>query len=485
MQNDIHEFELLIRSRIPLIVVESHEEDRVLAMLDGVCRRVGRPLFAWSLTDGLQRMDTDMGRQASLAEPEQVLKHIKAVGTPGVFVLRDFHPFIDKPLYTRLLKDIAIRHDELHHTVVLLSHEIEMPAELSRMSARFDIPLPDAAEIDHIVDETIRTWQQRASIAVSPEARQKLVDNLSGLALADVRRLARSAIADDHAVSEQDLPRVLRAKYELLARDGVLHFEPDAAKFSDIGGFASLKRWLSLRHDAFIRPGRSKDQPRGILLLGVQGCGKSLAAKAVAGTWGTSLLRLDFGAVYDKYYGETEKNLRDALATAEALAPCVLWIDELEKGLAGGSGDDGLSRRVLGSLLTWMSEPRDGVFLVATANDIQALPPELVRKGRFDEVFFVDLPDAQARREILRIHCGQRDIPVTELDMERLVQACDGFSGAEIEQAIIAAGYSCNGKGVSTAELLEEFDRTRPLAVLMAEKVSALRRWAANRTVPA
>lgn len=222
-----------------------------------------------------------------------------------------------------------------------------------------------------------------------------------------------------------------------------------------------------------------------MLLLGVQGCGKSMAAKAVAGTFGVPLLRLDFGALYNKYYGETEKNLRDSLSTAEIMSPCVLWIDEIEKGVVGFQGDDGLSRRVLGTLLTWMSENASRVFLVATANDIHALPPELVRKGRFDEIFFVELPDEDVRREIFRLHCGARDISVASLDLDELVTCSEGFSGAEIEQAIIAARYSANVHAPGSAEILDELQATRPLSVVMAEKIGALREWAAERTVPA
>ena len=244
-----------------------------------------------------------------------------------------------------------------------------------------------------------------AQVQTTNKAIDLLIRNLAGLTATDARRLARKAINDNGVISESELPEVMRAKYELLARDSPLSFEYETAQFAEIGGMQRLRQWLEIRR-TFFREGAPEilDTPRGMLLLGVQGCGKSLAAKAAAGIFGVPLLRLDFGVLYSKYYGETEKNLRKALETAEIMAPCVLWLDEIEKGLAVGDDDDGLSRRVLGTLLTWMSERRKPVFIVATANDIERLPPEMVRKGRFDEIFFVDLPSLETRREIFKIH---------------------------------------------------------------------------------
>jgi SpoVK/Ycf46/Vps4 family AAA+-type ATPase len=284
---------------------------------------------------------------------------------------------------------------------------------------------------------------------------------------------------------------VARAKYELMGPGGVLGFEYDVARFAEVGGLRSLQAWLGLRRAAFLREpaARGLDVPRGILLLGVQGCGKSLAARAVAGTWGVPLLRLDFAALYDKYVGETERNLRESLRSAEAMAPCVLWVDEIEKGLAtgGGDGDAGTSRRVLGSLLTWMAENDRSVFVVATANDVRLLPPELVRKGRLDEIFFVDLPRADVREEIAAIHLRKRGLDPQRFDLLELAAATAGFSGAEIEQAVAAALYAARAQDapLETAHVLAEIRRTRPLSVLMAEPVAALRAWAAGRTVPA
>jgi len=274
----------------------------------------------------------------------------------------------------------------------------------------------------------------------------------------------------------------------MLNRGGVLRYEPDTALLSDVGGLVNLKAWLQKRCAAFDGSAPELDAPKGVLLLGVQGCGKSLAARACAGIFNIPLLRLDCAALYDKYVGESERNLRESLASADALAPCVLWIDEIEKGFANsGDSDGGAARRVLGAFLTWLAEKGTRVFVVATANDITALPPELVRKGRFDEIFFVDLPNLTTRTEILRIQAARRGIALDEPTLAVLARACEGFSGAEIEQAIVAALYSAHAKHtVPNAQLLQsEIAATRPLAVVMAENVAALREWAKDRTVPA
>jgi SpoVK/Ycf46/Vps4 family AAA+-type ATPase len=291
----------------------------------------------------------------------------------------------------------------------------------------------------------------------------------------------------DGAITHSDLPDVMKAKYELLNKGGVLQFEYDTAKFGDVGGLSRLKYWLGQRRAAFRgdADARHLDPPKGLLLIGVQGCGKSLAAKATAGAFGVPLLRLDLGAVYDKYHGETERKLRESLRTADVMAPCVLWLDEIEKGIAGRGGETGTTQRVLGTLLTWMAEKKTLVFVVATANDVSALPPELVRKGRFDEIFFVDLPNADVREAILSIHLANRRNDPADFDLRALAAASDGFSGAEIEQAIVSALYAAHARKqpLTTSLIGDEMQQTRPLSVLMAERVEALRTWASGRTV--
>jgi SpoVK/Ycf46/Vps4 family AAA+-type ATPase len=322
---------------------------------------------------------------------------------------------------------------------------------------------------------------------VDVKAIEKLVDNLAGLPLHDVERLTRQAVFNDGALTEDDLKPLLAAKYQLLNRGGTLTFEADTAHFADIGGLKNLRRWILQRKPAFDGSAPELDPPKGVLLLGVQGCGKSLAARVAAWVLGVPLVRLDFGAIFSKWHGESEKNLRESLGSAEALAPCVLWLDEIEKALASGDSDGGTSRRVLGTFLTWLAEQRARVFIVATANDIAALPPELVRKGRFDEIFFVDLPSPASRIEILGIHAKKRGVTLSDADLQMLAQRSEGFSGAEIEQAIVSALYTAHSNHeVADARLIaQELGATRPLSVVMAEKVAELREWAAERTVPA
>ncbi len=492
--NNRRDLELVLKSGPPIVVIETTDEDRVLAMLVDIARasaaRGYRPLFRWTITDGLQRLDLDLEPQRHNSEPADVLRHIRAVKSPGIYALLDFHPFLTDPVSVRLLKDIAISAPTNDVSLLMISHELTLPAELKTFTARFDLRMPNAEQTRAVIESLIADYQAdhpTTHVRVDPRALELLVKNLRGLSFADTRRLARNAIYRDGAIADDDIPATTQAKYELLNRDGILSFEYDTAAFAEIAGFNRLKVWLNRRKTAFggDRP-KHLDPPRGLLLVGVQGCGKSLAAKAAAGLFGVPLLRLDFGSLYDKFHGETEKNLRAALQTATTMSPCVLWIDELEKGLATGSEDSGTSRRVLGTFLTWMSERRADVFIVATSNDITALPPELVRKGRFDEIFFVDLPQPVARAEILRIHLVARDIDPAGFDFPVLVAATGGFSGAELEQGIVAALYAAHaaGQSLTTRHLVSEFERTRPLSVVMAEPIQALRSWARDRTVP-
>ncbi|HXH04181.1 MAG TPA: AAA family ATPase [Candidatus Competibacteraceae bacterium] len=487
--HDEHDLELLIRAQTPILVIESCDEPRVLQILSRLALRLRLPSFRWTLTDGLQRLDIDYAPQRFNTDPADVLRHIRSTRQAGLYALLDFHPFLDQPLHVRLLKDIALAHADTRQTLALLSHALELPAELKPYTARCELRLPDAAQLEAIVREQARAWAAEhpgQKVRTDPQVMQEFVRNLSGLGHRDAARVARKLIYNDGAITRNDVAEAMRLKYQLLDRDGVLAYEYATASLGEVGGLTNLKRWLEQRRGAFLeRDGQKLDPPRGILLTGVQGSGKSLAARAVAGLWQLPLLRLDFATLYNKYHGETERNLREALATAQAMAPCVLWMDELEKGISSDDNDGGTSRRVLGSLLTWLAENRAPVFVVATANDIRALPPELVRKGRLDEIFFVDLPDRDTRAQIFAIHLQKRDLSPTRFDLIRLAEASEGFSGAEIEQAVVAGLYAASAEGLSQEALLAEIRRTRPLSVVMAEEVAALRAWAEGRTVSA
>jgi SpoVK/Ycf46/Vps4 family AAA+-type ATPase len=486
----LRDLEAIIRSRTPLIAVESNEEPQIVRLVRQIGQRLQIKAFRWTVTEGLQAFDPADQPTQSVVKSQELLNYIKSAKY-CLFVLLDFHPYLQDTVHVRQLKDIALNYTNHFSTVVLVGYSLQLPEELRPYTAHLKLPLPTLDELRGIVYDVAADWgaeHGHRDVKTTNKVLDLLVRNLAGLTATDARRLAQKAINDDGVISESEIPEVMRAKYDLLGRDALLSFEYDTAKFSEIGGMLRLRSWLQVRKSFFLGEDDSLDPPRGMLLLGVQGCGKSLAAKAAAGIFGVPLLRLDFGVLYNKYYGETERNLRKALETAEIMSPCVLWMDEIEKGVAGNSSDDddGLSRRVLGELLTWISEKKKPVFLVATANDIVRLPPELVRKGRFDEIFFVDLPSAKNRREIFTIHLRKRNLDPAQFDLDALVEAADGFSGAEIEQAVVSSMYSAHAQGqhVTQEEVLTEIRQTRPLSVVMAEKVEGLRDWASNRTVP-
>ena len=493
--SELQDLASLIRSNTPLIVIETQDEGRVVDLFRHVLANVWRALFRWSITEGMRRVDMD--REDPPETPPDItttLMAIKAHEQRGIYLLLDAIPYLGYASTQRMLREILDRRGSLDHTLVLVGVRIELPPELEAMAVRFSLRLPDENALLKMVRDEAALYQKENGgrrVEVDKDVLGIIVRNLRGLSLGEARRIARHLIFRDGAIGESDLPELAKLKFELLNKSGHLHFEYDTAKFSDVAGLARLKQWIGHRRDAFtgtaeLPPGL--DPPKGVLLLGVQGCGKSLAAKAVAGGFGVPLVRLDFGTLYNKFHGETEKNLREALASAEQLAPCVLWIDELEKGLSSGGGEDGgVSRRVLGYFLTWMAERKSKVFLVATANAVDQLPPELLRKGRFDEIFFVDLPGAGARGEIFRLHLDKRKVDWSEFSLDALAEASTGFSGAEIEQAIVSALYAAHAERlpVDEARLLAEIRGTRPLSVLMAEQVEGLREWARTRTVPA
>jgi SpoVK/Ycf46/Vps4 family AAA+-type ATPase len=484
------DLEAIIRSRTPLIAVESNEEPQIVSMVRQIGQRLRLTTFRWTVTEGLQAFDPGDQPSQSVLKSQETLDYIKTSAKHALFVLLDFHPFMEDSVHVRYLKDIALNYSLHSTTVVIVGCSLRVPEELRPFTALFRLPLPSPEELRKIVFDAAGDWgaeHGQRDVQTTNKALELLVRNLAGLTATDARRLAMKAIDDNGVIAEAELPEVMRAKYELLGHDSPLSFEYETAKFAEIGGLSRLRQWLDVRKSFFTEDTQPNlDPPRGILLLGVQGCGKSLAAKAAAGIFGVPLLRLDFGVLYNKYYGETERNLRKALETGEVMSPCVLWMDEIEKGLAVGDEDDGLSRRILGTVLTWMSERRKPVFVVATANDIARLPPELVRKGRFDEIFFVDLPAEKNRRDILAIHLRKRCLDPAGFDLGPLAAATNGFSGSEIEQAIVSAMYTAHAQGrtIAQADLLAEIKQTRPLSVVMAEKVKQIRAWADGRTVP-
>ncbi|HJR72822.1 MAG TPA: AAA family ATPase [Luteimonas sp.] len=485
----------LIRADTPLIVIETPDEQRVIEMFRQTLAQVWRALYRWSITEGLRRLDMDREDESEVApDASNTLQAIRDATQRGVYLLLDFDPYLEYAGTQRMVRDIVQRRHCQPHVLVLVGTKIELSADLEPFAVRFAPRLPDAGTLLKLVREQADAYARENGgkrVRSDEAVVAQIVRNLQGLSETDARRIARHLIFDDGVIDANDLAQLAKLKFELLNRSGHLHFEYDTARFADVAGAARAKRWIEQRRVAFVegKPPPGLDPPKGMLLLGVQGCGKSMLAKAVAGGFGVPLLRLDFGTLYDKYHGETEKNLRAALASAEQLAPCVLWIDEIEKALASSNdaADGGLSHRVLGYFLTWLAERKAPVFLVATANQVQALPPELLRKGRFDEIFFVDLPTPAAREDIFKLHLLKRKLDPASFDLPALARASEGFSGAEIEQAIVAALYAAHAQNAPLSEfqLHAELKQARPLSVLMREQVQALREWARERTVPA
>jgi len=488
--SELQDLTTLARARTPLLVIETVDEQRVIDCFRHVIAQALRPLWRWTLTDGLSRLDFAQ-HDATPPDATATLEAIRHASEPGIFLLFDFHAFLGYAMTLRMLREIVQRQHSAAHTMVLIGAKIELPEELESLALRVPLALPDIKELAGILRGEVAAWQneQGRRVEVDVEAARTIVRNLLGLSSPDARRIVRKLIYNDGALNQADLPELMQAKFDLLNRSGLLHYEYATASFADVAGVRRVREWVARRRTVFLDPSATPmlDPPKGVLLLGVQGCGKSLASKAIAGGFGVPLVRLDFGTLYNKYQGETEKNLREALASTELLAPCVLWIDEIEKGLAGGGDDGGVSRRVLGYLLTWMAERKAKVFVVATANTVDELPAELLRKGRFDEIFFVDLPKAEVREAIFALHLTRRKLNSASFDLPAMAAASDGFSGAEIEQTIVSALYDAasNNAPLDQSTLLNALRQSRPLSVLMYEKVEALRAWAQGRCVAA
>lgn len=487
---ELKDLEIALRSDTPIIVIETQEEPRAIDLFIRFGIKLSRAIFRWSATEGLRDAQITLSKKIENTKgPNDVLKYIKHTADAGYYLMLDFHPYIADPIAIRYIKEIAYGFEKSPRRLIFITHSLDIPAELTPWCMRFHLQLPDQKVLHSIVQDEARKWhvESGTTVKADKQAMDQMVSNLSGITTLDARRLIRQAIVDDGAITQKDVKRVQEAKYELFSKDGVIQYEADTASFADVAGLDNLKSWLDMREQALLNPADDGDAPKGILLLGVQGSGKSLAAKAVAGQFKLPLLRLDMAALYNKYIGETEKNLRRALEIAGVMSPCVVWIDEIEKAISQQDNDNGVSSRMLGTLLTWMAESNEGSFIVATSNDIESLPPELIRKGRLDEIFFVDLPAHAVREEIFRIHLVKRGLDIANFDLDKLATNSDEFSGAEIEQAIISAIYSADAKSLvaNTEIVIEELFRTQPLAIVMSEKIGGLRKWAEGRTVAA
>jgi hypothetical protein len=491
----VQELDTLVRARYPLVYLVTSEEQRLEAIVGELARTHGKALLRWSVTKGFRRLDGAKGVPEAGDGPVEALAALEKLADPTLVLLEDFHPFLADPPVVRALRELAQALKATYSTVLLLSPTLVIPPELEKEISVLDVPLPTARDLFELLKDIVEVVRQngRAQVQLTREDAEQLINAALGLTLAEAESAFAKAIASDGRLSREDIPLVLEEKRQVIRKSGLLEYFAAEQGLAHVGGLAQLKAWLDRRGAAFSEAARrfGLPEPKGLLLLGVQGCGKSLTAKAVAGQWRLPLLRLDMGRIFSGLVGSSEENLRKAIRVAESVAPVVLWVDEIEKGLSGaqgsGTSDGGVSARVFGALLTWLQEKTAPVFVVATANRIDALPPELLRKGRFDELFFVDLPDAAERREILEIHVRRRGRDPAAYGLAALAAQAEGFSGAELEAAIVSGLYDAFAEGVELAprHLQRAVAESLPLSVTMREDIARLRAWAATRTRPA
>jgi len=491
----LSELKLLLRSRCGLVYLQTAEEDRAAGLLRHVADAMRIPFFSWSRSQGLMRVDQE-GAIYDSRDPVKAFRNVTASHTKALYHFASLAGSLaGQDLLVSYIRDAAKSLEEIEGAVVLTGEDDGLPAPLKERAAYLTLPGPSDEEFRELLSQIVRDMSKKQDVQVelSRDEMTSLVKHLSGLTLMEAGKILTKAIIEDGSLSAKDIHYVIEAKRKVVEREGLLEYYPAETAMSGVADLKTLKEWLAKRKTVVTNPEQAEQFglsfPRGMLLLGVPGCGKSLSAKAVAHEWELPLLKLDPSNLYNKYIGESEGNFKRAMKAAEQMAPVVLWIDELEKafGTSGGSEDGGVSQRILGSFLTWMQDRRGDVFVVATANDIQRLPPEFLRKGRFDEIFFVDLPDVETRAEVFRIHLTNRGHDASTFDLQALAAAAEGFSGSEIEQVVVSTLYTAfsNHTPVDTAALQTEIEHTVPLSVTMGENVQALRAWAEGRTVRA
>lgn len=490
-QSQLREIEILVRARYPILYIVSWEEPRVDEALAMVAQARNKKLFVWTLTRGLRPYGAARGDDDS-RDPMVALDRIAEEREAALFALKDFHPFLGDATVIRKLRDLTVALKTTYKTLILISPLLRLPTELEKEVTVLDFALPSPEELGRLLDAVIQSVKNNPQVDadLTEEERSKLIKAAQGLTLLEAENVfARSLV--EH--KRFDLNTILSEKEQIIRKTQILEYSRAAEGVEDIGGLEILKNWLVKRSRAFTDEARAYGlpEPKGLLLLGVQGCGKSLTAKTVANLWRLPLLKMDVGKVFSGLVGSSEENIRRAIRISESVAPAVLWIDEIEKGFSGtqssGISDAGTTARVFASFITWLQEKESPVFVIATANDISELPPELMRKGRFDDIFFVDLPGQAARREIFRIHLTKRNRDPSKFDSERLAAITPGFSGAEIEQAIISAMYEAfdAGREVGLEDVEKAIEESFPLSTTMREDIEFLRDWAAHRARPA
>jgi len=522
MVDALSHLKILIDSSTPIVVVETVEEVHAVRLVRAACASLNLAAFEWSIASGLTRCGND-GGNALLAEgtvysgpsgtghdstdiaakaiynsrePVQVLGNLEGISVDAAFILKDFHRHMDDPVVVRRLRDVGQKFSQNRRTVIITAPSLVIPPELASLVEFLKLPLPDRQRLRQIIDEMIvrvgktRTLRRNLDSA----GLDAMANNLRGLSEEEAERAVSQALVTRHGLTPEIVTDVLQAKKELLRRSEMLDFVEVSDTLSAVGGLENLKTWLAQRQGTWEDAAREfgLEPPRGVIILGVQGCGKSMCARAIAGEWKIPLVKFDTAAIFDKYIGETEKRIQKVFQVAEGLAPCVLWIDELEKVFAGSgpdsaSSDAGVSSRLLGAFLSWMQDRKAPVFVAATCNNVSALPPELIRKGRFDELFFVDLPNPAERKQIFAIQLTKRKRNPLDFDLDLVAASARGYSGAEIEASIQAAMYAAfsSRSTLTTQSLVQALQATVPLSTTRAEEIEALRDWAGKRAVRA
>jgi len=491
------EIETLIRARYPILYLVTNEELRAEEIVGEVAQRRQKKVFEWSCSTGMIPAGTSIqsqrSRHAATREPLAALEQVIEQVEPAIFVFKDFHPFLTRSNHAviRRLKEIALHLKNSFKTIVIISSVQEIPVELEKEITVLNVPLPSREDLEMLLAKILEDVKQFKHISIGLDAagRERLLQAALGLTLGEAENVFAKIIVKDQRLTGDDVGEVFAQKQQIIRKSGLLDYYAATESFEHVGGLAVLKDWLNKRSVAFSTEARDfgLPSPKGMLLLGVQGCGKSLCAKAVSSRWQLPLLRFDMGRMFGSLVGSSEENVRRAIAVAESVAPAILWVDEIDKAFAGsqssGGSDGGTAARVFGTFLTWLSEKVAPVFVVATANDISQLPPELLRKGRFDEIFFVDLPSAEERAEVFRIHLSKRGRDPENYDVAALVETSVDFSGAEIEEAIISALYDAfyGREELQTAHVLSVLAETVPLARTMDEHIGRLRTWADGR----
>jgi len=492
------ELETLVRARYPLIYVVSWEEQRVAEEVAKVAERLGKRVFEWSATNGLVPYGTSAQSQkhkdTATTDPLIAMDTISSYVEPALYIFKDLHPFLKDSniAIVRRMREMASTLKNTYKTIILVSPTFSIPCDLEKDVTVLDFELPAEKEFTALLGRIVEEVKANPKLDVSqvPKVREQIVHSLMGLTLSEGENVLAKALVRHHGLSEKSVAVILSEKEQIIRKNGLLEYYAANEDMSSVGGLDELKNWLQKRTVAFTDQARQfgLPAPKGVLLLGVQGCGKSLMAKAVSNIWKLPLLRFDVGKVFGSLVGSSEENVRRAIRVAESVSPVVFWVDEIDKAFRGSQGssastDGGTSARVFGTFLTWLNEKKRPVFVVATANDVTLLPPELLRKGRFDEIFFVDLPAAEERKEIFRVHLTKRKFNLEKFDLAKAAEVSDGFSGAEIEEAIVSAMFDAfyEKQNLTTERIITAVTQTVPLSKTMSEKMIELRKWATGR----